>query len=87
MNIRDLGNNRDVFTITSDGKIGIGSTTPGFMLEIDAPNQFGLQLTGPNARSVGAGMRLLAVNPARELLGDISDWWRCGSGSRQTQHP
>lgn len=64
MNIRDLGNSQDVLTITSDGKVGIGTTSPGSKLEIDAPNQLGLHVTGPNAGSVGAGMSLSAVDPA-----------------------
>ena len=84
LNIRDLGNNQDVFTITSNGNVGIGTTNPGFMLEIDAPNQLGLQVTGPNAGAVGAGMRLNAVDPG---AGPGSNWEILATGGAAAQGP
>ena len=36
LNIRDLGNAQDVFTITSDGKVGIGTTSPPSTLSVNA---------------------------------------------------
>jgi len=53
----------DVFTITSDGKVGIGTTSPEFKLEIDAPSEAGLGITGPNAGAIGAGIQLTAIDP------------------------
>jgi hypothetical protein len=84
LNIRDLGNGQDVFTITSDSKVGIGTTSPGFMLEIDAPNQLGLHVTGPNAGSVGAGMSLSAVDPA---TAPRSNWEILATGGAAAQGP
>jgi hypothetical protein len=75
---------KDIFTITSDGKVGIGTTSPGFMLEIDAPNQLGLHVTGPNAGSVGAGMSLSAVDPA---TAPGSNWEILATGSGAAQGP
>jgi hypothetical protein len=42
LNIRDLGNSQDVFTITSDGKVGIGTTSPPFTLSVSAPDEGGI---------------------------------------------
>lgn len=48
---------QDVFTI-SDGKVGIGTTSPEFQVEIAASNQARLRITGPAAGGVGAGSQL-----------------------------
>ena len=57
LNIRDLGNGEDVFTITSDGKVGIGTTTPFAALTVNAPDWGGLSVSGP-APGIGAALSL-----------------------------
>jgi hypothetical protein len=71
---------KDVFTITSDGKVGIGTTSPASMLEIDAPNQAGLRITGPAAGGVGAGIQLSAINPG-------NGWEILATGGAAAQGP
>jgi Chaperone of endosialidase len=78
LNIRDLGNGTDVFTITSDGNVGIGTTNPGFQLEVDAPNEFGLFVGGPVA-GVGAGATL-----STRGLGSVS-WTILATGQTASQ--
>jgi hypothetical protein len=57
LNIRDLGNGQDVLTITRDGKVGIGTTSPATMLDVRASDENGLSVTGPDA-GVGAAISL-----------------------------
>jgi len=58
LNIRDLGNGTDVVTITSEGKVGIGTTLPFAALAINAPDANGLYISGPGAPGVGASVSL-----------------------------
>ena len=70
LNIRDLGNGQDVLTITSDGKVGIGTTNPEFKLEIDAPDELGLNISGPYT-SVGAAVTLETPGVSSNIQGAL----------------
>jgi len=72
----------DVFTVTADGKVGIGTTNPGFKLEIDAPDQSGLHISGPSA-GVGAGISLSAINAGT----NVNSWEILATGDKAAQGP
>src|SRR6516225_6371311 len=74
----------DVFTITSDGKVGIGTTSPEFKLEIDAPSEAGLGITGPNAGAIGAGIQLTAIDAGTVLK---NSWQILATGGAALQGP
>jgi hypothetical protein len=77
----------DALTITSDtrvgySKVGIGTTNPGFKLEIDAPDQLGLHVAGPSA-GVGAGISLSAANAGT----NVNSWEILATGDHAAQGP
>ena len=72
----------DVFTITGDGKVGVGTINPEFKLEVDAPDELGLHVAGPSA-GVGAGISLSAVNAGT----NINSWEILATGSNAAQGP
>ena len=80
----DIGHffSTDVFTITSNGKVGIGTTNPGFKLEIDAPDQLGLHVTG-RGTGVGAGISLSTVNAGT----NVNSWEILATGDHAAQGP
>lgn len=43
------------------GRVGLGSTSPAFQLDVVAPNQAGLRVTAPDPNGVGAGFQLNAA--------------------------
>jgi hypothetical protein len=77
-----LRSHADLLTLTSDGKVGIGTTSPGFNLEIDAPNQAGLRITGPDTNGVGAGIQLAALDPGTPT---VNSWEILATGGRAAQ--
>ncbi len=72
----------DAFTITSDSKVGIGTTNPGFKLEVDASDQLGLHVTGPKA-GVGAGISLAVTNAGA----NVNSWEILATGDTAAQGP
>jgi hypothetical protein len=82
LNIRDLGNGQDAVTITSGGKVGIGTTNPGFKLEIDSPDQLSLHVAGPTT-GVGAGISLSTTNAGA----NVNSWEILAGGSNAAQGP
>ena len=75
LNIRDLGSGQDVFTITSNGKVGIETTNPSAALTVNAPDEGGLSVSGP-AAAVGAAVTLA---PAGRVGGSRPGTWPVSS--------
>jgi len=89
LNIRDLGNGTDVVTITSEGKVGIGTTLPFAALAINAPDANGLYISGPGAPGVGAGVSLAPagrVGGGGGVLGSfLTSWQILATGQTASQ--
>src|SRR5262249_4490466 len=68
----------DRVTIDSSGKVGIGTISPSYNLQISASNQLGLMVQGPGA-GVGAGIQLDATG--------TRNWEILATGQTSAQGP
>ncbi len=75
-------NDTEAVRVTSDGKVGIGDSTPEFQLQVTAPNQLGLAVTAP-LQSVGAGIQLQTI--ADDPLDQGRGWELLATGSTSAQ--
>src|SRR5690606_535831 len=56
----------DLLTLTTLGRVGIGTTTPSTLLEITSTGRSELTLTGDGASAINAGLILIANNSSNQ---------------------
>jgi hypothetical protein len=51
----------NLLTMDATGRVGLGTTSPVYQVDVVAPNQLGLRVTAPDANGIGAGIQLNAA--------------------------